>query len=85
MQKVFSLLFYSSFQVLGSKSKISSETPLLQAEQSQPSQPVFIGEVFQHFYVPPLDLLQQQVHVFPSLRTPDLDAALQAGSHQISF
>ncbi|KAK4824277.1 hypothetical protein QYF61_012837 [Mycteria americana] len=42
------------------------------------------GEVFQpsdHFCGPPLDPLQQ-VHVFPVLRTPELDAVLQVGSHQ---
>ncbi|KAK4823178.1 hypothetical protein QYF61_027082 [Mycteria americana] len=42
------------------------------------------GEVFHlsdHFCGPPLDLLQQ-VHVFPVLRAPELDAVLQVGSHQ---
>ncbi|KAK4824839.1 hypothetical protein QYF61_020212 [Mycteria americana] len=34
-----------------------------------------------HFCGPPLDLLQQ-VHVFPVLRTPELDTVLQVGSHQ---
>ncbi|KAK4822945.1 hypothetical protein QYF61_023445 [Mycteria americana] len=34
-----------------------------------------------HFCGPPLDLLQQ-VHVFPVLRAPELDAVLQVGSHQ---
>ncbi|KAK4823599.1 hypothetical protein QYF61_003799 [Mycteria americana] len=41
-------------------------------------------KVFQpsdHFCGPPLDPLQQ-VHVFPVLRTPELDAVLQVGSHQ---
>ncbi|KAK4830181.1 hypothetical protein QYF61_008972 [Mycteria americana] len=54
------------------------------AEQAQLSQPFLIGEVLQlsdHFCGPPLDPLQQ-VHVFPVLRTPELDAALQVGSHQ---
>ncbi|KAK4827281.1 hypothetical protein QYF61_016427 [Mycteria americana] len=43
-----------------------------------PGQPA-VGEVFQpsdRFCGPPLDLFQQ-VHVFPVLRTPELDAALQ--------
>ncbi|KAK4824005.1 hypothetical protein QYF61_009219 [Mycteria americana] len=42
------------------------------------------GEVFHpsdHFCGPPLDPLQQ-VHVFPVLRSPELDAVLQVGSHQ---
>ena len=41
----------------------------------QHSQPFFIGEVFHpsdHFCGPPLNPLQQ-VHVFPVLRTPELD------------
>ncbi|KAK4814174.1 hypothetical protein QYF61_010006 [Mycteria americana] len=49
------------------------------AEQPQLSQPFLIAEVFHasdHFHVPPLDLLQQ-VHVFPVLRAPELDAVLQ--------
>ncbi|KAK4816418.1 hypothetical protein QYF61_016854 [Mycteria americana] len=57
---------------------------LFKAEQPQLSQPVLIGEVFQppdHFCGPPLDPLQQ-VHVFPVLRAPELDAVLQVGSHQ---
>ncbi|KAK4816043.1 hypothetical protein QYF61_011051 [Mycteria americana] len=56
----------------------------LSAEQPQLSQPFLIGEVLQppdHFCGPPLDLLQQ-VHVFPVLRAPELDAVLQVGSHQ---
>ncbi|KAK4830856.1 hypothetical protein QYF61_013785 [Mycteria americana] len=54
--------------------KVSLEPSLLQAEQPQPSQPFFIGEVFQpsdYFCGPPLDQL-----------TPELDAVLQVGSHQ---
>ena len=34
-----------------------------------------------HFHGPPLDPLQQ-VHVFPVLRAPELDAVLQVRSHQ---
>ncbi|KAK4816463.1 hypothetical protein QYF61_017191 [Mycteria americana] len=48
------------------------------------SQPFLIGEVFHppdHFRGPPLDPLQQ-VHVFPVLRAPELDAVLQVGSQQ---
>ncbi|KAK4827094.1 hypothetical protein QYF61_014196 [Mycteria americana] len=53
-------------------------------EQPQLSQPVLIGEVFHssdHFCGPPPDPLQQ-LHVFPVLRAPELDAVLQVGSHQ---
>ncbi|KAK4817028.1 hypothetical protein QYF61_026034 [Mycteria americana] len=56
-----------------------SPRSLLQAEQPQFSQPVFTGEVLQlsdHLRGPPLDPLQQ-VHAFPVLRTPELDAVLQ--------
>ncbi|KAK4829041.1 hypothetical protein QYF61_001846 [Mycteria americana] len=54
------------------------------AEQPQLSQPVLIAEVLQpsdHFHGLPLDPLQQ-LHVFPVLRAPELDAVLQVGSHQ---
>ncbi|KAK4828848.1 LOW QUALITY PROTEIN: hypothetical protein QYF61_000905 [Mycteria americana] len=54
------------------------------AEQSQLSQPVLVGEVLQpsdHSLGPPLDQLQQ-VHVLLVLKTPELDAVLQVGSHQ---
>jgi len=60
------------------------EPSLLQGEQPQLSQPFLIGEVFQSsddVCGPPLDPLQQ-VHVFPVLRAPELDAGLQVGSHQ---
>ena len=67
--------------VLKGCNKVSPEPSLLQAEPPQLSQPFLIGEVFHpsdHFCGPPLDPLQQ-VHVFPVLRTPELDAALQGG------
>ncbi|KAJ7420830.1 Cohesin subunit SA-2 [Willisornis vidua] len=54
------------------------------AERPQCSQPVFIGEVFYsfvHLHDPPLDLLQQ-VHIILMLGAPELDTALQVGSHQ---
>ncbi|XP_014803059.1 PREDICTED: complex III assembly factor LYRM7 isoform X1 [Calidris pugnax] len=54
---------------------------LLQAEQSQLSQLVFVGEVLQpsdHLCGPPLDLLQQ-VHVL--MLGPELDAVPQVGYH----
>ncbi|KAK4827202.1 hypothetical protein QYF61_015230 [Mycteria americana] len=59
--------------------KISPELSLLQAEQPQLSQPVFIGEVFQpsdHLRGPPLDWLQQ-VHVLLMLGAPELNTILQ--------
>ncbi|KAK4830182.1 hypothetical protein QYF61_008973 [Mycteria americana] len=65
--------------VLKGCSKVSLEPSLLQAEQAQLSQPFLIREVLQpsdHFCGPALDPLQQ-VCVFPVLRTPELDAALQ--------
>ncbi|KAK4826482.1 hypothetical protein QYF61_009478 [Mycteria americana] len=64
--------------------KVSPEPSLLQAEQPPLSQPFFIGEVLQpsdHLRGFPLDPLQQ-LHVFPVLRAPELEAALQVGSHQ---
>ncbi|KAK4816374.1 hypothetical protein QYF61_016278 [Mycteria americana] len=64
---------------------IRSPRSLLFSRLNNPnSQPLLIGEVFQppdHFCGPPLDPLQQ-VHVFPVLRAPELDAVLQVGSHQ---
>jgi len=68
------------FQVLEGCCKVFLETSLLQAEQPQLAQPFLTGEVFQpSFLWPPLDLVQQ-VHVFPVLRAPELDAGLQVGS-----
>ncbi|KAK4812888.1 LOW QUALITY PROTEIN: hypothetical protein QYF61_024244 [Mycteria americana] len=66
-------------QVLEGCYKVSLEPSLLQAEQPQLSQPVFIGEVLQpsdHLHGPPLDSLQQ-VHVLLMLGSPELDAVLQ--------
>ncbi|KAK4816932.1 hypothetical protein QYF61_025428 [Mycteria americana] len=51
---------------------------------SSPASRSLTREVLQppdHFCGPPLDPLQQ-VHVFPVLRAPELDAVLQVGSHQ---
>ncbi|PKU46486.1 hypothetical protein llap_3205 [Limosa lapponica baueri] len=69
-------------QVLEDCYKVSPEPSLLQAEQRQLFQLVFIGEVLQpsdHLQSPPLDPLQQ-VHVPSVLMTPELDAVLQMGS-----
>ncbi|KAK4806259.1 LOW QUALITY PROTEIN: hypothetical protein QYF61_013403 [Mycteria americana] len=74
---------WATCAVLKSHNKFSAEPSLLQAEQPQLSQPFLIGEVFQpsdHFCGPPLDQLQQ-LHVFPVLRAPELDAVLQLLSH----
>ena len=64
--------------------KVSLEPYLLQAEQRQLSQPFLTGEVLHpsgHLCGPPLEPLQQ-LHVFPVLRAPELDAGLQVGSQQ---
>ncbi|KAK4817094.1 hypothetical protein QYF61_027925 [Mycteria americana] len=74
----------SPLQVLKGRNKVSPEPSLLQAKQPQVSQPFLMGEVFHpsdYFCSLPLDPLQQ-VHVFPVLGTPELDAVLQVGSHQ---
>ncbi|KAK4827142.1 LOW QUALITY PROTEIN: hypothetical protein QYF61_014736 [Mycteria americana] len=71
--------FGSPLQVLEGCYKVSPELSLLQAEQAQLSQPVFIEEVLQpsdHLHGPPLDLLPQ-VHVLLTLGAPDLNAVLQ--------
>ncbi|KAK4810558.1 hypothetical protein QYF61_004521 [Mycteria americana] len=59
--------------------KVSPEPSLLQAEQPQISQPVFIGEVLQpsdHLRGPPLDSLQQ-VHVLLMSGVPEVNTVLQ--------
>ena len=64
--------------------KVAWEPSLLQAEESQLSQPVLAGEVLQpsaHLCGPPLDLFQQ-LHVLLVFRAPELDAVLQVGSHK---
>ena len=74
----------SPLYILKGCCKVSLQPSLLQAEQTQISQPLLPGEVLQlsdHFCGPPLDRLQQ-LHVFPVLRAPELDAGLQVRSHQ---
>ena len=74
-----SLLLVSSFQVLEGCNKVSPEPSLLQTEQAQLSQPVFIGEALQpsdHLCGPALDLLQQ-LHILLVLGAPGLDTVLQ--------
>ena len=64
--------------------KFSSEPSLLQAEEPQLSQPLLVEEVLQpsdHLRVPPLDVIQQ-VRVLLVLRAPEMDAVLQAVSHE---
>ncbi|KAJ7397896.1 hypothetical protein BTVI_130714 [Pitangus sulphuratus] len=61
--------------------EVSLETALLQAEQPQVSQPVFIREVLQpsdHLPGPSLGPIQK-VHICLVLRIPDLDEAFQVG------
>jgi len=80
-----SLAERSALDVLKGCYKVSPQPSLLQTEQPQLSQPVLVGEVFQpsdHFCGLSLDPFQQ-VHVFPVLKAPELDAGLQVGSHQI--
>ena len=63
---------------------MSPQPSLLQAEQPQLSQSFLMGEVVQpsdHFCGPALDSFQH-VHVFPVLRSPELDAGLLVGSQQ---
>ena len=78
------LLLISSLQVLEGCSEVSPEPSLLQAEQGQLLQPVFIGEVLQpseHLHSPPLDSLKQ-FHI-PSVQgTPGMEAVLQKGPHK---
>ncbi|PKU33653.1 hypothetical protein llap_16043 [Limosa lapponica baueri] len=62
--------------------KVSPKPALLEGKQPQFSQPFFIGEVLQlsdRLCGPHVDLLEQ-VHVFPVLRTLELDAVLQSHS-----
>ena len=64
--------------------KVPPEPSLLQAEQTQLSQPVPISKALQpsdHFHGPPLDLLQQP-YVLLMLRALEVDAVLQVGSHE---
>ncbi|KAK4827689.1 hypothetical protein QYF61_020823 [Mycteria americana] len=77
--KSLSSFLAGPLQVLEGCYKVSPELSLLQAEQAQLSQPVFIGEVLQpsdHLHGPPLDLLPQ-VQVLLLLGAPDLNAVLQ--------
>jgi len=55
---------------------ISLEFCLLQAEQAQLLQPVFVGEELQ-----PLDP-PQNLDISPMLEAPDLNAVLQMGPHK---
>ncbi|KAK4832092.1 hypothetical protein QYF61_020707 [Mycteria americana] len=83
-KKSLSRFLVGPFQVLEGCYKVSSEPPLLQAEQPQLSQPVFIGEVLQPsdpLHGPPLDSFQQ-VHVLLMLGAPELNAVLRVGSHE---
>ena len=64
-----------------------SPRSLLPDEQAQLPQPVFVGNVLQPsdcLCDPLLDTLQQ-LHIFPVLGTPDLDAVLQMGPHGLAW
>ena len=63
---------------------VSPQPSPLQTEEAQFLQPVFIGEMLQpseHLRGPPLDPLQK-LHIFPVLRSPELDAVLHMGPHK---
>ena len=63
---------------------VTSQPSLLQAEQAQLPQPVFVEEVLQpsdHLRAPSLDPLQQLL-VFIALGAPDMDVVLQMGPHE---
>ena len=63
---------------------MSPEPSLLQTEQTQLLQPIFVGEVLQlsdHPQGPPLDLLQQPLYI-PLLWAPDLNRILQLGIYK---
>jgi len=63
---------------------LRSPWSLLQAEQTQLPQPVFVGELLEpldHLLGPPLTLVQH-IRVPPMLGAPELDAGLQVGSHE---
>ncbi|KAK4833081.1 hypothetical protein QYF61_027743 [Mycteria americana] len=83
----FTTLIIKNFfliSILEGCNKVFPEPSPLQAEQPQLSQPFFVGVVFhpsEIFHGPLLDPLQQ-VHVFPVLKVPELDAVLQVRSHQ---
>lgn len=64
--------------VLEGCSKVSVEPSLLQAEEAQLSQPLFIGEVLQPFECLDGSLLDsvQQVHILLMEGAPELDAGL---------
>ena len=84
LQKVPPQLSCRPLHVLEGCYKVSLETSLLQVEEPQLSQPVLIVEVLQlsdHPCGPPLDLLQQ-LHLLPTLGSPELDAVLQVASHK---
>lgn len=74
----YSATLICPFHVLEGCSEVFPEPSVLQAQQSQLSQPVTTEALLlsNHFYGRPLDPLQH-VHGFTVLRMPELDAALQ--------
>lgn len=64
--------------------EVSLQPSLLQAEQAQFPQPLFLGELLQpsnHPHGPLLDPLQQ-LHIFLALEAPDLNVVLQVEPHE---
>lgn len=75
-----SIFFAPSLQVFTDFDKITPDPPLLQAEQSQLSQPLLPGEVLQSFS-PSLDS-HHYVHVSLGLGSPELNTAPQVQAHK---
>jgi len=79
-----SVVLAPSLQVFIYIDKIPPEPSLLQAEESQLSHLLLIGDILQslnHLYGPSLDSLQY-VHVSLVLGSPELDTVLQVWRHQ---
>ena len=74
----------TSLQVVIESNKVSPEPPLLQTEQSQLLQPLFIRPVLQtphQLCCPPLDMLQG-LNVFLTVRGLKLDTVFEVRPHQ---
>lgn len=81
-KKFVPIFLTGPLQVLKSHNQLSPELSLFKAKQFQLFQTFIIGEVFDscdHLGVP---LLDSQVYVLPVLRSLELDAVLQVGTHE---
>ena len=75
------MLLTPTLQIFVGIYKVPSQPSLLQAEQAQLPQPLFIGETLHsphHPRSPPLDSLQQLL-IFLEVRSPELDDASSVG------